>query len=157
MGAHSSLSMTLKDARSIYAGLIGDPCELDRRQLEAFFDEVLDEKVYNCVIVEADSLEGSDYSDDSDLIRDYTVQWLEANPGKHPESLTQENLRLRRLLAFHVCGTLLYTDDDELQDNTEMPVIDFKRDSALEISRKLYERNKRRFVELGTTKIPGVD
>lgn len=145
MGAHSSLSMTLKDARSIYAGLIGDPCELDRRQLEAFFDEVLDEKVYNCVIVEVDSLEGSDYTDDSGLIRDYTVQWLEANPGKIPESLTQENLRLRRMLALAFSGANLYTDDGELQDNTVIPSIDFKRDSAKLIAAKITQRNMNRF------------
>lgn len=34
----------------------------------------------------------------------------------------------------------MYLDDGELQDNTEIPYIDFKRDSAAEILIKLKKR-----------------
>ena len=47
---------------------------------------------------------------------------------------------LRSLLAMRAAGALLYDDDGELQDNTQMPYIDFKRDAPGEIHRKLRER-----------------
>jgi hypothetical protein len=52
---------------------------------------------------------------------------------------TAEKL-LRKLLAIRVAGASLYGDDGELQDNSVHPCIDFKRDSAMEIERKLLER-----------------
>lgn len=47
---------------------------------------------------------------------------------------------LRQMLAIRVAGAILYADDGELQDNSVQPFIDFKRDSAKEIERKLLER-----------------
>ena len=37
--------------------------------------------------------------------------------------------QLRQLLAVRVAGALLYADDGELQDNTQHPCIDFRRDA----------------------------
>lgn len=47
---------------------------------------------------------------------------------------------LRRLLAIRVGGALLYVDDGEMQCSRDLPPIDFKRDSVIEIERKLFER-----------------
>jgi hypothetical protein len=58
--------------------------------------------------------------------------------------------QLRQLLAVRVAGALLYADDGELQDNTQMPCIDFRLDAPNEIQRKLQERgmaNYRRSLE----------
>lgn len=55
--------------------------------------------------------------------------------------IEQENLELRRMLAFSCCGALLYTDDGELQDSTKHPFIDFLRDSPSEIRKKMTARN----------------
>lgn len=58
--------------------------------------------------------------------------------------------QLRQLLAVRVAGALLYADDGELQDNTQHPCIDFRRDAPNEIQRKLQERglaNYRRSLE----------
>ncbi len=63
------------------------------------------------------------------------VAALAAQPGSVPD----ERL-LRQLLAIRVAGPTLYADDGELQDNSVHPFIDFKRDSASEIERKLIER-----------------
>ena len=38
----------------------------------------------------------------------------------------KENKLLRELLAYRVAGAALYHDDGELQDNSEIPTIDFK-------------------------------
>lgn len=62
---------------------------------------------------------------------------------QHPRDPTTENRILRRLLALRVAGPALYVDDDELQDNSAQPFIDFKRDSAEEIERKIIERGRR--------------
>lgn len=56
-----------------------------------------------------------------------------------PEAVADEHL-LRLMLAIRVAGPTLYADDGELQDNSVQPFIDFKRDSAKEIERKLMER-----------------
>lgn len=55
--------------------------------------------------------------------------------------LEKENRTLRRLLCFKIAGSKGYYDDGELQDNTEKPFIDFKRDSANEIDKKLIRRS----------------
>ena len=52
--------------------------------------------------------------------------------------------QLRKLLAVRVAGAALYTDDGELQDNSQIPAIDFYRDSLQEIERKLKERAVRK-------------
>jgi len=56
--------------------------------------------------------------------------------------LQDENKALRVLLAVSFCGVGLYGDDGELQDNTEFPFIDFRRDSAKNIRKKMFERAK---------------
>jgi hypothetical protein len=54
--------------------------------------------------------------------------------------LQTENERLRGLLANVYTGHLLYSDDGELQDNSVLPCIDFKRDSAELIMSKMEDR-----------------
>jgi hypothetical protein len=53
--------------------------------------------------------------------------------------MEHDNRELRRIIAFNL-GKSLYTDDGELQDNSRLPFIDFYRDTAEEINRKLKER-----------------
>lgn len=48
----------------------------------------------------------------------------------------------RELLAIRVAGPMLYTDDGELSDATAVPYIDFLRDSADTIARKLADRSR---------------
>ena len=55
--------------------------------------------------------------------------------------LERENRTLRRLLCFKVAGGKGHYDNGELQDNTEKPFIDFKRDSVNEIEKKLITRS----------------
>lgn len=47
---------------------------------------------------------------------------------------------LREMLAYRVAGVHLYRDDGELQDSTEHPWIDFRRDTPTEIQSKLRKR-----------------
>jgi len=56
--------------------------------------------------------------------------------------LTAENERLRANWAWCYAGALLYADDGELQDNRAMPLIDFKRDSVLDIESKMRARGE---------------
>lgn len=143
MGAHSSLCLTLKDARLIYGAVVGDPSEMTKEHLERFFDKALDSALYNCVIVDGQYSE--DHPDGHDTIRSLTEQYLKEHPADRPDSMTAENQLLRRLLAIRVAGMSLYCDDGELQDNSVQPFIDFKRDSAQVIQEKIIERNKRKF------------
>jgi hypothetical protein len=46
----------------------------------------------------------------------------------------------REMFAIYVAGPMLYTDDGELSDATAAPAIDFLRDSADTIARKLADR-----------------
>ena len=55
-----------------------------------------------------------------------------------------ESYKLRLMLAQSLCGGSLYTDDGEIQDNSYMPYIDYKRDSADEIRAKLMQRELNR-------------
>jgi hypothetical protein len=55
--------------------------------------------------------------------------------------MERDNKWLRKALAFCYSGTDLYCDDGELQNNRAMPMIDFKRDSVADISRKMGERS----------------
>lgn len=57
--------------------------------------------------------------------------------------MTDDERKLRKMLAFCYSGIHLYGDDGELQDNryaSSFLMIDFKRDSVDAISRKMYER-----------------
>ena len=60
------------------------------------------------------------------------------------QRLLAENRKLRYLLAVRVAGACLYVDDGDMHDATEHPSIDFRRDSADEIERKLMDRGLRR-------------
>ncbi len=65
------------------------------------------------------------------------------------ERLKEDNQILRELLAIRVAGLpKLYSDDGELQDNSQVPFIDFRRDSAALIRRKLVERSRRRLAAM---------
>lgn len=50
---------------------------------------------------------------------------------------------LRKLLAHRLTGPLGYYDDAELQDNSQLPFIDFLRDHPKDIELKLAERATR--------------
>lgn len=55
--------------------------------------------------------------------------------------LAEENVKLRALLALIYSGpSNLYTDDGEVQDNTALPTIDFKRDTVEAIAFKIQQR-----------------
>lgn len=60
-------------------------------------------------------------------------------------AVRDENRRLRLMLALRVAGAKLYTDDGEMQDGSDNPPIDFRRDSVAELERKLMDRGLRRF------------
>lgn len=51
-----------------------------------------------------------------------------------------EERAIRELLCIAYAGALAYMDDGEAQDNSVNPGIDFIRDSAAEINRKMRER-----------------
>lgn len=55
---------------------------------------------------------------------------------------------LRESLAFAYSGRNLYGDDGELQDNSELPCIDYVRDDVSEIRRKIRERGAKRIAAL---------
>lgn len=46
----------------------------------------------------------------------------------------------RELIAWACAGTTLYADDGELQDNSQKPFIDFRRDTIEEIKHKIQVR-----------------
>lgn len=58
------------------------------------------------------------------------------------EDSRQENAQLRELLCLRSAlpTHMPYMDDGELQDNSEFPCIDYKRDSVAEIISKLQQR-----------------
>jgi hypothetical protein len=100
-------------------------------------------------------------SDSTDLLGQFLEAAKEAGVTRliptHPEDIRAaldakdaEIRQLRQLLAVRVAGAMLYADDGELQDNTQNPCIDFRRDKPSEIQRKLQERglaNYRRSLE----------
>jgi hypothetical protein len=58
-----------------------------------------------------------------------------------PMDMPQEEFSLRLMLCMAYAGSGAYTDDGEMQDNSSLPFIDFRRDSAAEIQRKIIQRN----------------
>lgn len=81
---------------------------------------------------EADAWGGQFYSDRS--IRTYGQQCYETG--------REQARALRELLAIHVAGASLYTDDGELSDYSVHPSIDFLRDTPEQIKAKLIERGQ---------------
>lgn len=63
--------------------------------------------------------------------------------------LRSENRELRAFLMRTVGGILPYTDDGELQDNSQHPSIDFLRDSVAQITAKLARRRDSEGREFG--------
>jgi len=53
-------------------------------------------------------------------------------------ALKAEDAELRRLLAF--AHGVTYADDGELQDSSDFPFIDYKRDTAEALKAKIYQR-----------------
>lgn len=51
-----------------------------------------------------------------------------------------ENVHLRRMVAFLYCGVGIYTDDGELHDSSAIPAIDFKHDAVADIVAKMRTR-----------------
>jgi hypothetical protein len=70
-------------------------------------------------------------------------KWLRVGPAQYT-ALRHENNELRTMLAIKHCGTDLYHDDGELQDNREQPWIDWRRDPVEVIQAKLAERALKR-------------
>jgi len=58
------------------------------------------------------------------------------------DRLRAENEALRDLLCCAHAGALAYRDDDEMQDNTAHPFIDFKRDAPDQIRAALGRRSE---------------
>lgn len=140
MGAHTSLLIYEKQAREIYRKHVGPDNVLDKDAIESFFDRVLDERVYNIVLV-SDEWENKDELFSAGVIESWTESYLKEHPQEIADNPVNENALLRRMLALRASGiSQLYTDDGELQDSSERPFIDYKRDSAVEIQRKLHER-----------------
>lgn len=50
------------------------------------------------------------------------------------EAVRVDENALRRMLAFAIAGSALYTDDGELSDSSKSPTIDFKRDPVQRIA-----------------------
>jgi hypothetical protein len=143
MGAHSSIRVKEEDARKIFRQHVGPDVECTSAMIEAFFDRALDDKLYNLVFL-------YEHSDEESFsvrcLEEWVVEYLKNHPEEVYSSVTNENILLRRLLAIRVTGvSKLYVDDGELQDNSELPAIDFKRDSADLIQQKLVERSQRKF------------
>jgi len=74
---------------------------------------------------------------------DRFIALLSGQPAGVDESTWREGW------AFAYSGTRLYGDDGELQDNSEQPLIDWRRDSATEILAKIRERANRKIAALG--------
>lgn len=153
MGAHSSVDIKESEARKLFREFVGSDQDLTTKQIESFMDRVLDASVLNCCVIQ-DAHWDVERNDDSEYLRPVetyhslrskTEEYVRQHPEERQNSLPNENAILRRLLAIRVGGTALYTDDGELQDSSVMPAIDFKRDSAIEIERKLIERARRTF------------
>lgn len=73
----------------------------------------------------------------SELLKYVVMDDLFNDPVAAPRN---DELELRRMLAFSYAGASLYVNDGELQDNSRLPVIDFKRDSVEEIQEKMRRR-----------------
>jgi hypothetical protein len=67
-------------------------------------------------------------------VRDRLARWGQ------PSEAGAENLELRRMLCVAHAGAAAYMDDGEAQDNRDLPMIDFLRDSPPEIRDKLNRR-----------------
>lgn len=137
MGAHSSLIITAWQARRIYCEHVCHNPAVSIEEMESLFDKALDEALYNVVIYQNDD---TTEETSSGLVEHYVQKYMQANPHLRPETLATQNRILRELLAVRVTGAALYTDDGELQDASQHPVIDFRRDSAADLRRKLQER-----------------
>lgn len=143
MGAHSSLIIGVDQARQIWHEHVQAGSVVSVKEMERFFDQALDEYLYNVCIYDMTDTHGTAPG----LVVYYLQQYFEKNPDKRLPSLqgqidtlSYENEMLRKLLAGEVAGTKLYTDDGELQDNTFHPAIDFKRDSINSIILKMRDR-----------------
>lgn len=141
MGAHSSLTITQAQARTIWREVVEGDDQASFTEMEAFFDNAVDVALYNvCIREQCDQGEAADAVW---IVRRLVELYLEKNPTKRPDPKIEELRILRELLAVSIAGVAnLYTDDGELQDNTVNPSIDFRRDSAVEIRRKLQQRSR---------------
>lgn len=130
MGAHSTVYIDVAIARKLYKEQVGSDQDVTHKQLEDFYDRVLDDRLYNCILVKEDDerLQPGKIIDSTlpdVLLEDYLIRHLADNPGERQNSPTAENAKLRELLAKTYCG--LSTG------------IDFTHDSAMRIEQKLTE------------------
>ena len=148
MGAHSTVYIAKTDARSLYKAHVGSDLEVTTKQMEDFYDRVLDDRLYNCILVDDDDdrLKPGKY-DSSAMsewqLKGYLMQYLDENPGERQNSVTAENAVLRKMLARVYNGIVT--------------TIDFEKDSASEIQRKLdiHYDNARRDWEARETSLRG--
>ena len=61
---------------------------------------------------------------------------------KQVEGYKEDDFELRCMVAIAFSGSKLYTDDGELQDASEVPFIDYKRDTVSEIHDKIFQRRQ---------------
>jgi hypothetical protein len=67
---------------------------------------------------------------------------------------SEDERMLRKMLAFAYSGsTKLYGDDGELQDYSEMPGIDYVRDTVREINDKMNTRGINKLIASGYYKV----
>ena len=62
--------------------------------------------------------------------------------------MSDDELKLRRLLCFAYSGAHAYMDDGEASDCSMMPCIDFLRDSPEMIERKIWQRAMKKQCQL---------
>ncbi|WJJ55036.1 hypothetical protein [Xanthomonas phage RTH11] len=128
MGAHSTVHIAKSVARSLYKAHVGSDLEVTNKQMEDFYDRVLDDRLYNCILVDDDDdrLKPGKY-DNATMsewqLKAYLIQHLDENPGERQNSVTAENAVLRQMLSRVYRGIVTS--------------IDFEKDSASEIQRKL--------------------
>ena len=61
MGAHSTIYLSRAKATELYTQYMFGENKISDSILEDFFDKVLDERLYNCVIVSGDETQAQDY------------------------------------------------------------------------------------------------
>jgi hypothetical protein len=134
MNTFNTILVNESQARHLYREYIGPDEGYSSNDLEVFFNRIFDDKPFKVKFTETEN-------NDLIVIRGRLREYLQRPNTETPPNIFDENILLRQILALRVSGcSQLYTDDGELQDNSERPFIDYKRDSATDIQRKLQER-----------------
>lgn len=149
MGAHSTVFIAKTVARRLFNEQVGSDQEVTTKQLEDFYDRVLDDHLYNCRLVADDSkdLEYSEFGTHlpESLLKDYLIEYVAEHPGERATSITVENALLRQMLANVYRGMLTSS------------TINWETDSVVDLKRKLDEHydGARRLWEARETNLRG--